>query len=122
MRQITCVLLLAFSLNQCLGQKGFPKQFQAVFNVTVVQSGDLVTQGVQSLLYDYVNLRARYDYKGWRSNQNETNIIIYKPQGAEPDSVSRLLCYSLKGLIVFSRLRMTMSCITSVLIIQKSQK
>ena len=97
MRQITWILLLVLSLNQCLGQKGFPKQFQAVFNVTVVQSSDLVTQGVQSLLYDYVNLRVRYDYQGWLSKQNETNMIIYKPQGAEPDSVGKVLCHSLKG-------------------------
>lgn len=81
-------------IKQCLCQIGFPKQFQTILNVT----GDTtsLTLGVRQLLYDYENLRVRFDIKGWRSGQNETYMIKYKPEGAESDSVSRLSSIQIK--------------------------
>ncbi len=79
------VLILCF--NQCLSQNGFPKQFQATLNITGLQSWD-TSLDVQKLLYDYQNLRVRFDIQGWRLKQKEVYMVKYKPQGAEPDSVS----------------------------------
>ncbi len=79
-------MLLILCINQCLSQTGFPKQFQATLNVTGLQSWEV---GFQQLLYDYENLRVRVDIQGWRLKQNKTYLLKYKPEGAEPDSVSK---------------------------------
>ena len=84
------LLVVIISVDQCLSQKGFPKQFQTVFNKTDQASRSLLIQGLQHLLYDYNNLRARFDILSWRTNQTETYILEYKPKGAEPDSVCQI--------------------------------
>jgi hypothetical protein len=99
MKQMILSVLLILFINQCLGQTGFPKQFQATLNIS-----NLVwptsTQNVQKLLYDYEHLRVRFDIQGWRAKQNETYMIKYKPEGAEADSVRR------KELVIKQRLTM----------------
>ncbi|CAF1252746.1 unnamed protein product [Rotaria sordida] len=82
---ILSTLLILF-VNQCLSQTGFPKQFQATLNISGLRSWDSPFLGVKQLLYDYKNLRARFDLKGSRAQQNETWILKYKPEGAEPDT------------------------------------
>ncbi|CAF1181533.1 unnamed protein product [Rotaria magnacalcarata] len=72
--------------NEYLCQTGFPKQFQTILNITGLYSWQTSTHGVQQLLYDYTNLRVRFDIQGWRSQQNETYMIKYKPEGAEAGS------------------------------------
>ena len=86
MKQIILSMILILCVNQCLSQNGFPKQFQATLNITGMSRLDA---GLRRLLYDYENLRARFDVQGWRAQQNETYMIQYKPKGAEPDTVSR---------------------------------
>ncbi len=81
-------VLMIFFLHQCLCQTGFPKQFQAVLNISGLASWETSTLGVQKLLYDYEHLRVRFDIQGWRAKQNETYMLKYKPEGAEADSVS----------------------------------
>jgi hypothetical protein len=83
------VILLILFIEQCLSQRGFPKQFQAILNISGLDSWDAPTPGVKQLLYDYENLRVRYDIQGWRWKQNETYMIQNKPKGAEADSVIR---------------------------------
>ncbi len=89
MKKTILSILLILLINQCLSQIGFPKQFQATLNISGIVSWDTSDLEVQQLLYDYENLRARFDVQGWRLKQNETYMIQYKPKGAEPDSVSR---------------------------------
>jgi len=89
MKQIILSILLLLYINQCLSQKGFPKQFQATLNISGLRSWDSPFLGVKQLLYDYENLRARFDIHGWQTQQNETWILKYKPEGAEADTVSR---------------------------------
>jgi len=89
------------SVDQCLSQKGFPKQFQTVFNTTDQASSSLLIQGLQHLLYDYDNLRARFDILSWRTNETETYILEYKPKGAESDSVCHKFRFSFKEMSVF---------------------
>jgi hypothetical protein len=79
-------MLLILFINQCVSQKGFPKQFQATLNISKIIWH---TQDIQKLLYDYEHLRVRFDIQGWRAKQNETYMIKYKPEGAEADSVRR---------------------------------
>jgi hypothetical protein len=88
MKQTILFTVLILCINQCLSQKGFPKQFQTTLNISGLQSWQTSTLGVQKLLYDYENLRVRFDIKGWRSNQSESYMIKYKPEGAEAGSVS----------------------------------
>ncbi len=76
-------------LHECLSQRGFPKQFQATLNISGMASAQILTLGVQKLLYDYEHLRVRFDVQGWRAQQNETYMLKYKPEGAEADSVSQ---------------------------------
>ena len=85
------VVLLLLTIHQCLGQNGFPKQFQATLNITGVNSGQIYGNGIRQLLYDYENLRARFDVQGWRAKQKETYLLKYKPEGAEANSVSKWL-------------------------------
>ncbi|CAF1417496.1 unnamed protein product [Rotaria sordida] len=66
--------------------RGFPTQFQATLNISILYSWQTSTQDLQQLLYDYENLRVRFDVQGWRLKQNETYMIEYKPDGAEADS------------------------------------
>ncbi|CAF0898497.1 unnamed protein product [Rotaria sordida] len=63
----------------------FSSQFQTTLNISGLYQFP-ITQGLQYLLYDYDNLRARFDIQGWREKQKETYMIQYKPKGAEPDS------------------------------------
>jgi hypothetical protein len=86
MKEMILSLFLILCINQCLSQTGFPKQFQAILNITGLYSWE---GGFQQLLYDYENLRVRVDIQGWRAKQNETYLIKYKPEGAEEDSVSK---------------------------------
>ncbi|CAF5142838.1 unnamed protein product, partial [Rotaria sp. Silwood1] len=85
MKQIIFLTLLVLLTNQCSCQKGFPKQFQAKLNISD-QSKSILYDGVQLLLYDSINSRARFDVRGWRAKQNETFMVKYKPEGAEADS------------------------------------
>jgi hypothetical protein len=85
MKQIILVILF---LQQCLGQKGFSKQFQATLNISGIAAWDSPALGVKQLLYDYENLRIRFDIHGWRAQQNETFMLKYKSEGAEAGSVS----------------------------------
>jgi len=85
MKQIMCLLLLILFINQCFSQIGFPKQFQATLNISGASS---LEPAFQQLLYDYENLRVRFDIQGWRLKQSETYMVKYKPEGAEADSVS----------------------------------
>lgn len=80
--------MLILLVNQCLCQTGFPKQFQTTLNITGQSASPPLSQGAQKLLYDYENLRVRFDIQGWRSEQKEAYMIKYKPEGAEADSVS----------------------------------
>lgn len=88
MKQTMLFILLILFINQCLCQTGFPKQFQALLNISGLNSWRTANPGVKQLLYDYTNLRVRFDIEGWRAKQNETYMIKYKPEGAEADSVS----------------------------------
>ncbi|CAF3927195.1 unnamed protein product [Rotaria sordida] len=85
MKQIIFLTLLVLLTNQCSCQKGFPKQFQAKLNISD-QSKSILYAGVQLLLYDSINSRARFDVRGWRTKQNETYMVKYKPEGAEAGS------------------------------------
>jgi len=96
MKQTMLFVLLILFINQCLCQRGFPKQFQATLNISGLPSWKTPTQGIQQLLYDYENLRVRMDIKGWSEAQNETYILKYKPEGAEADSVSKKLFFITK--------------------------
>jgi hypothetical protein len=87
MKQTMLTVLMMLFLHQCLGQRGFPKQFQATLTING-SSTEIYVRGVLKLLYDYENLRARFDVQGWRAQQNETYMLKYKPDGAEADSVS----------------------------------
>ena len=98
MKQTLLSMVLILCINQCLSQKGFPKQFQTTLNISGLQSWQTSTLGVQKLLYDYDNLRVRFDIQGWRSKQNETYMIKYKPEGSEADSVSKIKLDIKKGL------------------------
>ena len=82
------LMLLSLLAHPCLGQRGFPSQFQAVMNISGLQSWQTSTQGVQQLLYDSINSKVRFDIQGWRSEQNETYMLQNQPKGAEADSVS----------------------------------
>ncbi|CAF4892598.1 unnamed protein product [Rotaria sp. Silwood1] len=86
MRQPISLVLWILFINQCSSQTGFPKQFQAILNISGLYSWQTSTHGVQQLLYDYTNARARFDIEGWQAKQNETYMVIYKPNGAEADS------------------------------------
>ncbi|CAF1112052.1 unnamed protein product [Rotaria sordida] len=79
-------ILLFILINQCLSQTGFPKQFQAILNISGSRSWDSPFPGVKQLLYDYKNLRVRFDIQGSQAQQNETWMLQYKPKGAEADS------------------------------------
>ena len=92
MGQIMLLMLIMLSVNACLSQKGFPTQFQATINISGSGSWDSPIPGVKQLLYDYENLRIRFDVQGHRDQQKETWILKYKPPGAEPDSVRRKTC------------------------------
>jgi hypothetical protein len=70
-------------------QTGFPKQFQAILNISGIGSWDSPIPGVKQLLYDYENLRILFDIKGWQAKQNGIWILEYKPADVEPDSLSR---------------------------------
>lgn len=85
--KVICWLSLILFINEYSCQTGFPKQFQATLNITGAPSWQSFY--AQQLLYDYTNLRARIDVKGWRSKQNETYMFQYKPKGAESGSVGR---------------------------------
>ncbi|CAF1399589.1 unnamed protein product [Rotaria sordida] len=78
-------MLIVF-IDQYFCQRGFPKQFQTILNISGLYSLHTPIQIVQQLLYDYENLRVRFDIQGWKSKQNETYILKYKPEGAEADS------------------------------------
>jgi hypothetical protein len=82
-------MLLILFINQSLGHTGFPKQFQATLNISGTGDWDAPAQDVKQLLYDYENLRFRFDIQGWRMKQKEPYMIKYKPDGAEAGSVSR---------------------------------
>ncbi|UJR06900.1 hypothetical protein I4U23_011190 [Adineta vaga] len=86
MKQRILSMLLILCVNQCISQKGFPTQFQTILNITGLQSWQTPTTGIQRLLYDYDNLRVRFDIRGWRLNQSEAYMLKYKPEGAEADS------------------------------------
>lgn len=88
MKQLVVLIVLILSMNECLSQRGFPKQFQATLNISGTNEWNRLSQGVHKLMYDYANLRVRFDIYGWKFEQNETYIIKYKPEGAEADSVS----------------------------------
>lgn len=88
MKRNLLAVLLILTIHQCLGQNGFPKQFQTTLNISGMNSGQTYGNGIQKLLYDYVNLRARFDVEGWRAKQKEAYVLKYRPQGAEADSVS----------------------------------
>ena len=88
MKRMILLMLLTLFVNQCHGQSGFPKQFQATLNISGIGSWDSPFPGVKQLLYDYQNLRVRFDIQGSRAKQNETWMLQYKPKGAEADSVS----------------------------------
>ena len=88
MKQLIVSIVLILSMNQCLSQKGFPKQFQATLNISGANEWNRMSQGVQKLVYDYTNLRVRFDIYGLEFEQNEAYIIKYKPEGAEANSVS----------------------------------
>ena len=89
MKQAAYLILLILFIHKCFGQKGFPEQFQATLNISGLNSWQVSRQGVQQLLYDYKNSRIRFDVKGWRLKQNETYMVIYKPEDAEANSVRR---------------------------------
>ncbi len=89
MKQTMLFVLLILFINQCLCQRGFPKQFQATLNVTGSAPWQQPGEGLQQLLYDYENLRVRIDIEGWRAKQNETYMVKYHPEGAEADSVRK---------------------------------
>ncbi|CAF3807080.1 unnamed protein product [Rotaria socialis] len=82
---IVLILLILF-VSQCLSQNGFPKQFQAILNISGIGSWDSPFPGVKQLLYDQKCLRVRFDIQGSRAKQNETWMLQYKPKGAEADS------------------------------------
>ena len=86
MKQTIRVLVLILSIHQCFGQNGFPKQFEASLNISGFATIPFYS-GVQQLLFDYNNLRVRFDVQGWRANQSEAYMLKYKPEDAEPDSV-----------------------------------
>ncbi|CAF3243916.1 unnamed protein product [Rotaria sp. Silwood2] len=86
MRQPISLVLWILFINQCSSQTGFPRQFQATLNISGLYSWQTSTHGVQQLLYDYTNARVRFDIEGWQAKQNETYMVIYKPDGAEADS------------------------------------
>ncbi|CAF1433488.1 unnamed protein product [Rotaria sordida] len=92
---IVSMLLILF-VNQCLSQNGFPKQFQAILNISGIGSWDSPFPGVKQLLYDYENLRVRFDIQGSRAKQNETWMLQFKPKGAEADSPAS------QGYIIFN--------------------
>ncbi|CAF2907982.1 unnamed protein product, partial [Rotaria sp. Silwood2] len=78
--------LLVLLTNKCSGQKGFPKQFQGKLNISGLYTWQTSTSGLQQLLYDHINSRARFDIAGWRTNQSETYMVQYQPNGAEAGS------------------------------------
>ncbi|CAF1189531.1 unnamed protein product [Adineta steineri] len=86
MKQTIISILLILFVNQCVSQNGFPKQFQAILNISGLGSWDSPFPGVKQLLYDFDNLRVRFDIQGSRANQSETWMLQYKPKGAEADS------------------------------------
>ncbi|CAF1228125.1 unnamed protein product [Adineta steineri] len=86
MKRLLLSILFVLFINKCVSQRGFPKQFQTSLNISGSASAPILTPGVQYLLYDYNNLRVRFDVQGWRAQQNETYMIKYKPEGAEADS------------------------------------
>jgi hypothetical protein len=88
MKEMLLWMLLIVCINQCVSQRGFPKQFQATLNVSGYTSWRTPSLGVQQLLYDYQNLRVRSDVEGYQAKHNVTYMILYKPKGAEADSVS----------------------------------
>ncbi len=88
MKEMILLMLLILCVNQCASQIGFPIQFQATLNVSGYTSWRTPSLGVQQLLYDYKNSRVRFDIEGYRAKQNETYMTIYKPKGAEANSVS----------------------------------
>ncbi|CAF0842638.1 unnamed protein product [Didymodactylos carnosus] len=83
MKFFLTILFCVFGKYFC--QNGFPQQFFAVINYTSPLPYEFKT-GVQQLLYDYKNLRTRFDIEGWRAKQNETYLLEYKPKGAEQGS------------------------------------
>ncbi|CAF3394322.1 unnamed protein product [Rotaria sp. Silwood2] len=83
---ITESALLVLLTNKCSGQKGFPKQFQGKLNISGLYTWQTSTSGLQQLLYDHINSRARFDIAGWRTNQSETYMVQYQPNGAEAGS------------------------------------
>jgi hypothetical protein len=87
MKYLMLILLSTVLIIQCSCQTGFPRQFQATLNISGLYSWQPSAYGVQQLLYDHDNLRVRIDVQGWQSKQNETYMLIYKPPGAEIDSV-----------------------------------
>ncbi|CAF0867154.1 unnamed protein product [Adineta steineri] len=86
MKQTIISILLILFINQCVSQNGFPKQFQAILNISGLGSWDSPFPGVKQLLYDYDNLRVRFYIQRSRANQSETWMLQYKPKGAEGDS------------------------------------
>ncbi|CAF1285377.1 unnamed protein product [Adineta steineri] len=86
MKQTIISILLILFINQCVSQNGFPKQFQAILNISGLGSWDSLFPGVKQLLYDYDNLRVRFYIQRSRANQSETWMLQYKPKGAEADS------------------------------------
>ncbi|CAF0845170.1 unnamed protein product [Adineta steineri] len=58
MKQTIISILLILFINQCVSQNGFPKQFQAILNISGLGSWDSPFPGVKQLLYDYDNLRS----------------------------------------------------------------
>ena len=89
MKEMIALILSILFVNQCPSQNGFPKQFQAILNISGIGSWDSPFPGVKQLLYDYENFRARFDIQGSRAKQNETWMLQYKPKGAETDTVHR---------------------------------
>jgi hypothetical protein len=117
MQCFTYLTALILFVSQCLGQKGFPEQFQTKLNISGLSPSQPLSQGIQHLLYDHVKLRARFDIQGWRSQQNETYMIQYKPEGAEADSVSRHIAEDKKSTCrnnLFSLPRKTTPCLISI--------
>lgn len=90
MKQTIGSILCFLLINQCLSQTGFPKQFQTTLNISSINSWPIYADGLQELLYDHEKLRVRIDVQGWRTKQNETYMIKYKPEDAEADSVSEI--------------------------------
>lgn len=67
MKEMIALILSYIFVTRCSSQKGFPKQFQAILNISGIGSWDSPFPGVKQLLNDYENLRIRSDIQGSRA-------------------------------------------------------